>query len=268
MAADGHAPIAFGVHAQLYSSIIEPVIFHPYTADLLQRVGLTAGQRVLDVATGTGVVARAAAKAVGPSGRVVAADLAEGMLAYARAQPSEIPIEYIQASAEKPVVPDASVDVVTIQQGLQFFPDKAAALTACKNALVPGGKIFAACWRSRAENQWFASFEAAFNKLGHSEWLASIAGPTAFPDPAALTAALEAAGFRGVTCETVTKECVFESAGQIFSAMHMFPCWAQITALSKEEETRAAVEDCLRPFTREGGKVHLQFSTNVASGTA
>src|SRR5262245_23622242 len=116
--------------AELYQRYLVPAVTAPWAADLVARAQLRAGERVLDVACGTGVVARLAAERVGAGGRVVGLDVNAGMLAVARSL-EPVPgaaIEWCEASVlEMPFAP-ATFDVALCQFGLQFFPDRPLAL--------------------------------------------------------------------------------------------------------------------------------------------
>jgi ubiquinone/menaquinone biosynthesis C-methylase UbiE len=120
-----------------------PAVFGPWAKDLLDTVALAAGTLVLDVACGTGIVARSAASQVGPTGRVVGLDTNEAMLAVARAQPQPTgaQVEWRQGDATKLPFPDAEFGAVLCQQGLQYMPDRAAALREMKRVLASGGRL-------------------------------------------------------------------------------------------------------------------------------
>lgn len=125
-----------------YERYFVPAIGEPLANDLIRLATLGSGERVLDVACGTGIVARLAAKEVGSSGAVVGVDINPGMLAIARANaPTDLSIEWHQASAENISLPDETFDVVLCQLGLEFMPDKVAALTEMRRVLVPGGRL-------------------------------------------------------------------------------------------------------------------------------
>ena len=118
-------------------------LFRQLAERFLEGVPLRPGQRVLDVACGTGIVARVAAPRVGPSGKVVGLDLNEGMLAVARERSAAegASITWQQGDATALPFADAEFDVVLCQQGLQFVPDKARALAEMRRVVVPGGLI-------------------------------------------------------------------------------------------------------------------------------
>jgi ubiquinone/menaquinone biosynthesis C-methylase UbiE len=125
-----------------YERFFVPAIGAPLATDLLRFAALRPGERVLDVACGTGVVARLASQQVGDTGTVTGLDVNPGMLAVARsATPPGMPIEWQEASAEAMPLPDASFDVGLCQMGLQFMPDKHAALREMRRVLVRGGHL-------------------------------------------------------------------------------------------------------------------------------
>ncbi len=125
-----------------YERFFVPAIGEPVARDLIRRAAIQAGERVLDVACGTGIAARLAAQQVGPNGSVTGLDMNPGMLAVARtAAPPELSIEWHQASADDMPLPDGAFDVVLSQMGLQFMPDKLAALREMRRVLRPGGRL-------------------------------------------------------------------------------------------------------------------------------
>jgi ubiquinone/menaquinone biosynthesis C-methylase UbiE len=125
-----------------YERFFVPAIGAPLATDLIHLAALRPGERVLDVACGTGVVARLASQQVSAAGTVAGLDISPGMLAVARsATPPGAPIEWHEASAEAMPIPDVSFDVVLCQMGLQFMPDKRAALREMRRVLAPGGRL-------------------------------------------------------------------------------------------------------------------------------
>src|SRR2546425_3864812 len=125
---------SIGSVAATYDEIYVPRIFIPWARLLLERADLTPGESVLDVATGPGTVARLAAEQVGPRGQVVGTDISAAMIGIAQAKAvagEAAAIEYLVAPAAPLPVADGSFDVVSCQQGLQFFPDRPAAWGRC-----------------------------------------------------------------------------------------------------------------------------------------
>lgn len=126
-----------------YDRYFVPAIGAPLATALVRLAALRPSERVVDVACGTGVVARLAAERVGATGSVVGVDVNPGMLRVARAvTPPGMAIEWHEASAEALPLPDDAFDVVFCQLGLQFFPEKLAALREMRRVLTPGGRLF------------------------------------------------------------------------------------------------------------------------------
>jgi SAM-dependent methyltransferase len=131
-----------GNPAANYERFFVPSIGAPLATDLIRLAALRPGERVLDVACGTGVIARLASQHVNDPGIVVGLDVNPGMLAVARsATPPDRAIEWHEASAETMPLSDASFDVVLCQMGLQFMPDKPAALREMRRVLTRGGRL-------------------------------------------------------------------------------------------------------------------------------
>ena len=107
--------------AENYEKLFVPVLGGPLGADLVQDARLQTGEHVLDVACGTGIIARLAAQRVAPTGSVSALDVNAAMLGIARSLPSAIPIKWYETAAESVPLPDRSFDVVFCQLGLQFI---------------------------------------------------------------------------------------------------------------------------------------------------
>ena len=124
-----------------YEKYFVPSIGGPIAIDLLAKAELKPGERVLDVACGTGVVTRMAAKAVGPDQRVTGLDLNPGMLAVARASQDAASIDWMESDADALPFDDGKFDVVLCQMGLQFIQNKLAALREMHRVLTPGGRI-------------------------------------------------------------------------------------------------------------------------------
>ena len=122
-----------------YERYVVPSIFAPWAHDLIAAAALRPGERVLDIACGTGIVARTAARTLGSGASVVGLDLSAPMLAAARsaAKAEGVSVEWREGSAVKLPLADATFDVAFCQQGLQFFPDRPAALSEMYRVLAP-----------------------------------------------------------------------------------------------------------------------------------
>jgi SAM-dependent methyltransferase len=134
-----------GNPAETYENYFVPAMFHPWAAILLRHAAPKLGERVLDVACGTGVVARMAAPLVGPNGQVVGLDMNPAMLAVARQlpAPSGATITWQDGNAMAPPFTDGAFDLVLCQHGLQFFPDRSVAIGEMRRVLAPRGRALA-----------------------------------------------------------------------------------------------------------------------------
>ncbi|MDQ6745473.1 MAG: class I SAM-dependent methyltransferase [Actinomycetota bacterium] len=152
-----------------YERRLAPVIFEPWAEILIDVIDVRAGDRVLDVASGTGVVARLAARRAGSEGRVVASDLSSAMLAHAatRGGGSDAAlIEYLEASATDLKVADGTFDVVVCQQGLPFFTDRPGAAAEMRRALRAGGVVGLAVWAQGHRLEPFDDYAEALTAAG------------------------------------------------------------------------------------------------------
>jgi len=132
-----------GDAAENYERFFVPAVGAPLAVELVGLASLRPGERVLDLACGTGVVARLAAERVGAEGTVAGVDLNAGMLAVARAMSRGLTptIDWYEAAADALPFGDRAFDVAFCQLGLQFFADRAAALRELHRVLTPGGRL-------------------------------------------------------------------------------------------------------------------------------
>ena len=136
--------------SEAYEQYLVPAIFEFWADRLIETGDVHEGDRVLDVACGTGIVARRAASRVGTSGTVRGIDINEGMLAVAAdtAADTHPSIEWRQADATALPFADETFDIVCCQQALQFFDDPVAAIEEMGRVLKPGGRLALSVWRA------------------------------------------------------------------------------------------------------------------------
>jgi len=244
-------------------------LFEPWAAELVSRAGLQPGWSVLDVASGPGPVARLAATAVGPGGRVVASDISEPMLALAAARPAPAgaaPIEFVACPASQTGAPDDGFDAVLCQHGLQFFADKRTAALEMRRVARPGGIAVVSTWAAERPLGLFAPMGETLAELGVAEPY-----PRAFDaDSYRLGASdladlLRTSGWRDVRVETVELDATWDSADQAADTVAGTPFGPLVSAVP------AQVQDQVRArlITRLGGSkdgVTVRTASNIARG--
>ena len=192
-----------------YEDVVVHWIMGPFAEALVEVLGPQPGEAILDVGCGSGAATRAAALAVGHTGRVVGLDLNAGMLDVARGvdqdqasgqeDPGSAPIEWLEASAMDMPLADRSFDAVVSGQVLQFVPDIGAAAHEIRRVLKPRGRAALSVWRGTAHNPYFAAqMDAVTARLGTEAAGALVAG-FRMADPQPLVDALTDAGFEAVT---------------------------------------------------------------------
>ena len=195
---------------EIYQREMVPASFARWAPDLVDLGAVRPGQRVLDVACGTGAVTRIAAERAGPTGRVAGLDVNADMLAAARAASPGARIEWFEGSALGLPFPDGSFDVVLCQQGLQFFPDRGAGLREMRRVLVPGGCLALSCWRSVEHQPGMRALEDALARHVGARQAAS--PPLSLGDRETLRGLLAAAGFRDVRIRAEVRTARYASA--------------------------------------------------------
>jgi ubiquinone/menaquinone biosynthesis C-methylase UbiE len=236
--------------ARMYHDYFVPAIFSPWSKLLIERARPQPGERVLDIACGTGIVARQLAPLVGKDGQVLALDLSAPMLEVARDEP--VPegagIEWVEGSAQ--TLPDRRFDLVVCQQGLQFFPDPQAAVQQMRRVLDPGGRAVVAVWQDlELQPVYKALSEAEARHLGVP--LMDVAMPFTFDRRHSLEQLFTDAGFARVDAGTAAHEVAFPHPAE-FIARTIMGASAVIPELAAmdDAERRALVEavtDELRP---------------------
>ena len=170
--------------AEVYEAEFVPALFGPFAATMIDAAAIRPGQRVLDVACGTGALARAVAARVGGAGAAIGVDANAEMLAVAqRLLPG---VEWIHGHAESLPVADASVDAVVSQFGMMFFDDRVAALRDMQRVLVPGGRLAVAVCGAVERSAGYGALAALLRKLFGAAVADAFCAPFALGDPALL----------------------------------------------------------------------------------
>lgn len=256
-----------GTGPENYERYFVPAIGGPVADDLLRTASLRRGERVLDVACGTGIVTRHAAEQVGDEGSVAGLDINPGMLAVARSVvPEGTDIAWHEASAEAMPLPDGSFDVVLCQMGLEFFPDRAQALREMRRVLRPGGRLVLNLPGPTPEP--FAGFADALATHIDPKGAGFVTAVFSLHDPEEIRSLMTEAGFTHVTLEREPKTLRLPPPEDfMWQYIHSTPL-AAVVAGSSEEQRRALTTDTVQRWqqsVRDGATVlEVQMTTVTA----
>ncbi len=256
--------------AQTYEREMVPVLFGPWAPLLLQAANPQPGERVLDVACGTGIVARQVARWVGASGQVVGLDLSPAMLAVARSAAGRegASIEWHEGRAEALPFPEGRFDLVLCQQGLQFVPEKPQAVAEMYRVLSEGGRVALSVWRGLDHHPFFATLNGVvLRHLG----IPALASPFALGDADELRTLLTGGGFRDVAIEAKSMTARFPNP-EGFIAMEVdviaaaVPSVQHLDAPAREALTRAMEGEMSGPIRQltQDNHVVIPFHAHVA----
>lgn len=190
-----------------YQHCAVPYLLGPWAPHVVEAPGPGPGERALDVACGTGVVARMAAQVVGRAGRVTGIDLNPDMLAVAKTVPqgAGTPVHWCRGDAVALPFRDGAFDLAFCQQGLQFFPDRPAAAREIIRVLVPEGRLSVAVWQGIERCPYFSALAAAVGLHLGDEAARQMRSSFALGDVDELRSLLSEAGFRSVQIRQLSK---------------------------------------------------------------
>lgn len=245
----------FGANpAENYERFFVPTIGAPAATNLVGRAAIRSGERVLDVACGTGIVARLAADRVTPGGSVDALDVNPAMLAVARAStPPAMSITWHEAEAGAMPFPDDVFDVVLCQMGLQFMPDKNAALEEMRRVLRPGGRILVSM--PGPAGPIFELLATAMERHINAEAAGFVRLVFSLHDTSEIEELMTAAGFRDVEVEARDVPFRLPAPRQfLWQYVHSTPLGAVVG--NADESSRSALEDSVvaawSPYEADG----------------
>jgi SAM-dependent methyltransferase len=243
-------------------------LFVPWAERLLDIVGVTTGQAAIDIACGPGTVARLQAVRVGKAGDVVACDFSEEMLAIAQSKPpvDGALIEYRLCPADALDAQTDGFEVLTCQQGYQFFPDRPAALLEMRRVVRPRGKVAIAVWAEFEEmGPWPALAKAIAIMFGVDVADAFRSGPWGLPDGDVIASEVRAAGFDKVSVRREVVPIELDDVEHLVRTLGAAPIWSEITALSKDafEQFLDEVNAASAKWQDSHGAIHGQTISNI-----
>jgi ubiquinone/menaquinone biosynthesis C-methylase UbiE len=195
--------------ADVYDEFFVPALFRQWAPRMADAARLASGQRVLDVACGTGVLAREAARRVAPGGAVTGLDRSEGMLAVAGRQAPEV--TWKLGMAEALPFPGSSFDAVVSQFGLMFFEDRTQALREMRRVLRPGGRLAVAVWDALETSPGYAAMAGLLDRLFGARIAGALHAPFALGDTKVLGALFSEAAIADVDIRTQVGTARFPS---------------------------------------------------------
>ncbi len=257
--------------ATAYDTVLVPNLFYPWTERLVKQYGPWEGRRVLDLATGTGVVAQFIGERVGPEGRVFGADMNAQMLAMARKRCADLSprVRFVETPAHPLDMPDASVDVVVCQQGFQFFPDRDAAAGEVRRVLRAGGKTVVSTWEPVGKCRAFGVICDALEAIGEPDIAASMRIPFDNMPADELFEHFESAGFTDIEIEQQERDMVLDGGPEVaVEVAYATPIGPPLRALSakRQAEFRRALTELVSQ-TSNGATVMGTMVSNVLAAT-
>lgn len=248
----------------------------PVSRRLVELAEIEPGDRVLDVAAGTGEPSLTAARAVGPQGRIVGTDISPEMLGYARerAQAAGLEnVEYVEAAASSLDFPAESFDAALSRWGIIFEPEAEAAAARIRGFLKSGSRMAIASWGPPEEVPMLSiPMQTVMTRLNVPPPPPGTPGPLSRSTHEAIGGLLEGGGFADVEVEELTAEMDWDSPEEFarFTREIAPPISALMAEHPQEvqDETWAAVVEAAREHTGGDGKVHLKNLVLVAAGRA
>ena len=257
--------------AEAYERHLVPTMFAPWAPHVVDLALVRPDARVLDVACGTGVVARLAAERAAPGGRVTGLDFNAAMLAVARSAPAPrgAPVEWVEGDALELPFAGAAFDAVTCQHGLQQFPDRARALGEMRRVLTPGGRLAACVWARLDGSPGMHALVDALERHVGAAAADNRRAPFRLADGGELRALVEAAGFREVHVETRVETARFADAAALVEAQLAATPAATLSGLTAEAVAKVIeeVRDRLAAYCVDGS-LAVPMEAHLARGIA
>lgn len=253
-----------------YDNLLVPVLFEPWAERLVEAHRPWEGRRVLDLACGTGIVARLLAGRVGSSGRVIGADANDEMLEVARKRCAGLTpaVEFMTCGAHSLDVSSESIDIVICQQGFQFFAEKRAAASEIYRVLRAEGKVVATTWCPVSKCQFFGAICDALSAIGEPEISDAMRVPFDDMPLSELTAPFESTGF--VRVRTRRQQQALIMTGGVTHAIEVAystPIGPKLRALPDERqmEFRGKLAQLLQGLSTDGVTMGVMVSNELSA---
>ena len=251
--------------AEVYESCFVPAIFGGWAGPVADAAGIRAGDEVLDVGCGTGVLAREALRRVGQEGKVVGLDLNEGMLAVAaRTEPE---IEWRQGDAASLPFEDVSFDVAVSQFALMYFPDRVASLREMWRALAPGGRLAIAAWAPIDRARGYQILvDIAVRQCGR-EAADVLAAPFVLGNQAELAKLLDNSGISGANITLHEGSIRFPSVQEFIRIEVIGSPLADMLSDDMMQTLAAESENALGEFVVPSGEIIMPMDAHIVTAS-
>jgi SAM-dependent methyltransferase len=249
--------------AEAYESKFVPALFADWAPHLVELAGVAPGQAVLDVACGTGIVARTAADVMKGRGRVVGLDLNDAMLTVARRVRPEI--EWRQGDAATLPFPDGSFDTVLCQMALMFFPDRVKVFEEMRRVVTAGGTVAVVVPGRLSSQPAWGPFVAMVARHAGPEAVSLLSTYWACGDLDELTALIESAGLAVLSTRTRLGTARFDSIDAfVATEVEGTPL---VDRISKDvyARIRADAREVLGAFTTPAGRVEAPLEGHLVA---
>lgn len=251
--------------ARAYEERLVPALFQDVAGHLAEAANIHAGQDVLDVACGTGVLARTIARRYETAGSVTGLDLNPGMLAVAQSQAPGI--DWQQGDAESLPFQDHSFDVVVSQFGLMLFPSPELALKEMYRVLRRKGALMVAVFDSINRVPAYKAMSAVFARVVDPAVGQALQLPFSLGDTRKLTSLFTSAGISAPGIRTLEITARFQGAREM--ALADIKGWFPFADIQLDEPTIDSVvaeaELALEPFRTDAGTIEFQVPVHILS---
>jgi len=254
--------------ARAYEALFVPALFEQYATKVADAVSVGKGERVLDVACGTGILAREILRRVGPGGRVAGIDPAPGMIEVGKQNAPAI--EWHEGKAESLPFADKSFDVVVSQFGLMFFTDHTRAIQEMLRVLTSGGRFAVAVWDSLENIPAYASAVELLQRTAGQQAADALRAPFVLGDQSELRKMFSEAGANSIEVTTHPGTALFPSIRTMVEAD--LRGWLPVMGVTLSEEQISQIlneaETALGAYTTITGQVRFGLSAHIVTGNA
>jgi SAM-dependent methyltransferase len=249
--------------AEVYEACFVPAIFGAWAGRVADAAEIEAGNRVLDVGCGTGVLAREALRRVGPAGHVVGLDLNEGMLVVAaRTEPA---IDWLQGDAAALPFEDASFDAVVSQFALMYFPERALSLSEMWRVLAPRGRIAVAVWAPLARAPGYQILVEVTTRMCGREAADVLEAPFVLGDRAELAELFLESGITGAHVTLHEGAIRFPSVQEFIRVEVQGSPLADMVGDDEMERLADASREALAEFVLPSGEIVMPMDANIVT---